>query len=225
MSARAGDTRGIDAMQELCTAYWYPLYAYSRRLGSGSEDAEDLTQAFFAHILSADVVNRVDQGAGRLRSYLLTAFKNFIHQEWRRSQGKRRGGEVTFVSWDNARAEEWLSEKNGKEYSPDREFDRNWARTVLDRVLHRLRQSWERRGEEARFDVLAPFLAEGAAEVTDGYRVAAKELGMTENAVRVAVFRLRKAYRKQLRDEIADTVGNSEEIEEEIEALFTALAQ
>lgn len=225
MTARAGDTHGRRALQELCTAYWHPLYAYARRLGNGPDDAEDLTQSFFEHILRADIVGRVDQGAGRLRSYLLSAFKNFIRQAWRRSKAKRRGGEAIIVSWDTARAEEWLANGNGEESSPDREFDRNWARALLERVLQRLRQSWERRGEETRFDALTPFLAQRAAEGGGGYDVAAAKLGMTEGAVRVAVFRLRKAYRRQLREEIAETVATPEEVDEEIDALFAALSQ
>jgi RNA polymerase sigma factor (sigma-70 family) len=199
------------ALEELCRAYWYPLYAYVRRCGYSPHEAEDLTQEFFARLLAKNYLADVDREKGKFRSFLLASLKHFLANEWDRSQAKKRGGCQTFVSLD---AETRYRQEPKDESSADKLLDRQWAIALLDQVLVRLQAETD----PNQFAALKPFLTAGNDAIP--YADVAGKLGATEGAVKVAVHRLRKRYRALLREEIAHTVATPAEIDEEIRHLF-----
>lgn len=223
VSAREGDDREAKAaLSDLCEAYWLPLYAYARRGGRSPEDAEDLTQAFFARLITKDLFSKADEKRGKLRSFLLGAFKNFLSDEWDKSRARKRGGGQEIFSIDAARAEERLAMEPVDEESPDRSFARRWALVVLERVMKSLRQSYVDAGKGEVFEHLHHYLAPDSDG--PGYRESGQALGLSENAVRVAVFRMRQRYGRELQAQIAETVETEEEVAGEIDELFRAVS-
>ena len=213
---------GKEALATLCKLYWYPLYAYVRRRGHTADQAEDLTQGFFARLLEKNVVGDADPHRGRFRSYLLGAMKQFLSNERERSQAQKRGGGRASVSLSGAEdAERRYSHEPSHDSSPERLFDRQWALTVLDLAMAELRAEFGRRGKERLFERLKGCLAGEDPDLT--YRQIAGELGMTEGAVGVAVHRMRRQYREALRQQIAQTVQSPAEIDDEIRQLFAAV--
>jgi len=208
------------ALEELCRTYWLPLYIYVRRRGHNKEDAEDLTQAFFARFLQKNYLLGLSAERGRFRAFLLAALKHFLANEWDKSRRQKRGGLVSHLSldWHSADAQFQLAAAN--ELTPDEAFDREWATTLLGKVIHRLKKEAPDEAKEAQFDALKSFLTTGKGEAS--YPEAAKQLGWQETAVRVAVHRLRKRYRQLLRDEIANTLAAPTQVDEELRALFAA---
>ncbi len=158
VSARGSDTRSRRALEELCRSYWYPLYAFARSRGLAPADAEDLTQTFFAQMLERETMHRVSPEAGRLRSYLLSSMRNVIAQDWRDRHTQKRGGHSPVIVIDQAAAEGRLQSELTDSSDPIREFNRRWALTLLDTVLHRLRSEYEKQGQAAAFAALAPFV-------------------------------------------------------------------
>lgn len=215
--ADAGSTM---AMEELCRTYWYPLYAYVRRRGNSKEDAEDLTQAFLARLFEKNDIEGLGPEHGRFRAFLLAAMKNFLANEWDKSQRQKRGGGVTILPLGCHGAEERYSVEPAHHLSPDKLYDRVWAVTLLERVLEKLGAA--NSGNPA-FAALKPFLTVARQEMD--YPSVAAELGMTEGAVRVAVHRLRKQYRECLKAEIAGTLAGPEQLEDELQALYAAFAE
>lgn len=208
-------------MEELCRTYWYPIFAFARGMGLSPADAEDMVQGFFEKMLSEDLMSRVSPGAGKLRSYLIASLKNYAGNQHRRDRARKRGGGAVIVSIDHQDAEgRYQAELSGGE-TPEEAFDRRWALTLLEGVLGRLGREYERREDGATFEVLSPLLVDH--ERGRSYAAAAAELGVKEGAVRVALFRLRKRFRRLVRDEIAETVAGPAEIDDEIDALFAAL--
>ena len=209
------------ALGVLCRIYWYPLYAYVRRRGRSKEDAEDLTQSFFAAFLAREDLRRLDAERGRFRAYLLASMKHFLANDWDRAARLKRGGGIEHVSWDWESADHrFRTEGDGGE-SPDRAFDREWALALLERVVGRLREECVAAGKEALFEATKLGLMGG-----DGggfYAGAAGRLGMEEGAVRVAVHRMRKRYRDLLRSEIAETLEDPNQAAEELRSLRAAL--
>lgn len=223
VSAREGDeSRARAALSDLCEAYWMPLYPFARRKGKSPEDAEDLTQAFFARLIAKELFSKADATRGKLRSFLLGAFKNFLSDESARSCAQKRGGGKEVISIDAAQAEEWLAIEPLDEESPDRSFQRRWALVVLDRVMKSLRQHYVDSGKGEVFDHLHHYLAPDSGR--PGYREASVALGLSENAVRVAVFRMRQRYGQDLQAQIAETVESEEEVAGEIDELFRAVS-
>lgn len=210
------------ALEQLCQAYWFPLYAHVRRLGHSPADAEDLTQSFFARLLEKDWLAVADRERGRFRSFLLGSLKHFLANEWDKARAQKRGGHLRSVSLDAPVGEERLQHEPAAKGSPDREFDRRWALTLLDAVLARLEEEFTQAGKAKLFGQLKLSLGSDRAEVN--YTRLAGELAMSEGAVRVAVHRLRQRYRELLRDEIAQTVATASEVEDELRLLFQALA-
>jgi len=206
------------AMAELCRIYWYPLFAYVRRRGHESHEAEDLTQEFFVRLLAKDFLRAVDPGKGRFRSFLLAAIKHFLADEWDRSRAQKRGGGQVMISLDGAEAR--YCQEPSHPLTAERLYERQWAIAVLRQVLGRLRDEARSEGKSLLFKRLEPHLA-GDAKTT--YAVAAAELGLSENAARKAVHRLRRRFRQLLREEIADTVKSPGEIDEEIQYLLGCL--
>jgi RNA polymerase sigma-70 factor (ECF subfamily) len=208
------------ALEELIQAYWFPVYAYIRRQGQGPQQAEDLTQEFFTRLLEKKHLASVDQSKGRFRSFLLTAVKRFLVNQWDKSQAQKRGGGKRFIALDALAAEARYSVEPVDELTPERLFDRRWALAVLDQVLNRLRQEYTDRGKANLFESLQSSLADGP---DGGYARIAREMGMSEGAVKVAAHRLRRRYRQLLREEIAQTMAGPEEIEAEIRHLMECL--
>jgi RNA polymerase sigma factor (sigma-70 family) len=207
------------ALEELCRTYWYPLYAYVRRRGYDSHEAEDLTQEFFARLLAKNYLADVNRKKGKFRSFLLASLKHFLANEWDRAQAKKRGGAYTFISSD---AETRYRLEPRDELSADKLLDRQWAIALLDQVLARLSTEYTEAGKSEVFEQLKDSLT--GAKNSIPYATIAAKLGTTEGAVKVAVHRLRQRYRKLLREEIAHTVANPAEIDEEIRHLFAAFS-
>lgn len=223
MAAGPQDTpESIVAREELCRIYWYPLYAYVRRRGYSLEDAQDLTQGFFARFLAGDSMGRADRRRGRFRSYLLGAFNHFLSDEWDKCHRLKRGGQACLVSLDAAVGEARYALEPVDERSPDWLFERRWALALLDGVWRQLQQEYEAAGKERLFARLSDFLTDGVEEGT--YRLKAEELQMTEGATRVAVHRLRQRYGELFRQAVADTVEHPEEIADEMRHLVSVLS-
>jgi RNA polymerase sigma-70 factor (ECF subfamily) len=221
----AESPRGRWAPAELCAAYWYPLYVYIRRRGCRPEEAEDLTQAFFARLLEADDLLQVaDPGRGRFRSFLLGALEHFLANQWRRGRAWKRGGGQPVLSLDLPAGERRYAREPWHELTPERAFDRRWALTLLEQAHGRLRQEYAKAGKLPLFEHLKPDLWGGMeAEDSSSYRAVAAAPGMTEGAVKVTAHRLRRRCRERIRAEIAETVAGDAEVEDELRHLFSAL--
>ena len=220
-TAGSGESVAADeALEVLCRAYWYPLYAFVRRQGFSSEDAEDLTQGFFAMILERRDLAKLDQSKGRFRSFLLTAMKHFLGNERARRRAIKRGGNALHFSLDWEEAESRFEVEDQAQVPPDEMFDREWALALLMRAIDSLRGEYVESGKVERFDQLKPFLDVGKGEVS--YQKASEATGMEETAVRVAVHRMRKRYRVHLRRQIADTLDDPVMVEDELAVLMRA---
>jgi len=209
------------ALEDICQAYWYPLYAFLRRRGHSADDARDLTQGFFATLLEKDYLADADQSRGRFRSFLLTAIKRFAGKEHDKQAAQKRGGGQMTLPIDCADGESRYRREPADHWTPERIFERRWALTLLDRTLARLRFEQEAAGKLAQFNALKVFLTGEAG--TPPLRQVAEQLDMSEGAVKVAVHRLRQKYRELLRSEIAQTVAAQGDVEDELKLLLDAL--
>ncbi len=205
------------ALEELCRAYWFPLYAYVRRRGYTKEDSEDLTQAFFARFLEKNYLDGLSAERGRFRAFLLASLKHFLSNEWDKARTQKRGGRVAHLSLDWQTADTQFQLASAAEPSPDKAFDREWGVALLGKVIERLAAA---SGNASQFETLKIFLVTGKGG--QSHAEAARALNMEESAVRVAVHRLRKRYRQLLRDEIAQTLADPAQVDEEMQALFGA---
>lgn len=206
----------------LCERYWMPLYAFLRRAGHASHDAQDLTQAFFTTLLEKqDAIAGADESRGRFRSYLLGSLKHFVANQRTKRHAKRRGGDRTRLSLDYAAAEAWYQFEPVDTQTPESIFRRRWALSVLDCVLARLEREYESKGKGELFRGLKPCLTGDTQAITHDQLAAA--LSMTAGAVKTAAHRLRRRYRELLKEEISQTVTTEEEIEDEIRQLLSAL--
>jgi RNA polymerase sigma-70 factor (ECF subfamily) len=210
-----------EALAALCAAYWYPLYAYIRRRGHDADQAQDLTQEFFARLLEKDYLQVVDRAKGKFRSFLLAACQHFLCNEYDRARARKRGGGRASISLDFQAAEGRYGLEPAHSLTPEKLFERRWALTLLDQVLGRLRDEMIHAGREKLFETLKVVLMGEKASIP--YRQLAKELDLSEGSIKVAVHRLRKRYRELLREEIERTLDESVQVEEEIRDLFAAL--
>ena len=217
-----GDAPAKAALEELCAAYWLPVYAFMRRQSKNVDDAQDLTQGFFASLLSHDALADVHPARGRFRSFLLAAAKHFVCNDRDKNSAAIRGGHVILHSFDYDLGEQQLSSELFREQSPEAIFERRWALAMLDRVLVRLRQEFELGGRLTLFESLSEHLSGAAAD--ESLLEVAQRLQMSPEAVRVALHRLRKRYRHILRDEIAQTTDSPDDVDDEIRQLFRALS-
>lgn len=223
LGAGAADgERSRVALEELCRTYWRPVYAFVRRQGRSTHDAQDLTQGFFERLLAGSDLARVDPALGRFRSFLLASMKHYLANDHDRAVALKRGGGVAPVSLDVEGAETALGLEADTGFGPDRVYDRQWALALLDRVLERLREEHVAAGKVGLFEQLRPTLSVDRASVS--YAEMARRLGMTEGAVKVGVHRLRQRYRTVLREEVAATLADPALVEEELRDLFAALA-
>jgi len=223
---KAGDGESqqhAEALNQLCGVYWYPLYAFARRQGSSPHDAQDLTQEFFARLVERNYLDQADPRRGRFRSFLLGAFKHFLSHRRDYERAAKRGGGRVHVSLDEAAAEGRYRLEPKTDLSPDRLYERAWAKTVLSRVKDGLRAQFERAGKRDRFEELQSCLP-GDYEQRAYSEIAAR-LGMSEGALRVELHRLRAAYRALLRSEIAQTVTTVAEIDEELRHLIEVMQE
>ena len=215
-----GEGSGVrEALAKLCHTYWFPLYAFVRRQGVSSHDAQDLTQEFFARLLEKGWLGSVQRERGRFRSWLLASMKHFLANEWERSRAGKRGGGAVPFSFDELDAESRLAHEPATD-SAEKIYDRRWAMTLLDTVMARLRTEMAGAGKLAHFEALK-FCLTGEK---NAYAEVGARLAMSEGAVKVAVHRLRERYRALLRAEIAETVATPEEIEDELRALLATLS-
>lgn len=212
-----------NALTDLCGIYWYPLYAFVRRQGHSAEEAEDLTQEFFARLLEKDFLQSVNPAKGRFRSFLLAAMRHFLANEWDRAKTAKRGGGRTLLALDFQSAEERYSLEPAHHLTAELLFDRRYALTLLQQVLDRLREEYVQSGKGNLVGKLKAYLT-SATDANAGYAEVACELDMTEGAVKVAMHRLRRRYRELLREAIGQTVATEAEIDDEVRDLFVALA-
>jgi RNA polymerase sigma factor (sigma-70 family) len=220
-AGRSDTTHARAALENLCQAYWHPLYAYVRRRGYSPEDAQDLTQEFFARLLERNAVATVTPEKGRFRSFLLASMNHFLADEWDKARAQKRGGGKV-ICLDLQSAEMQLGEIPVKKHTPEKAFEHRWAITLLEQVYQHLGKEYREQGKAALFETLRVTLA-GKSDAAP-YAELARQLAMSEGAVKVAVHRLRQRYRALLRDTIADTVSGPDEVEDELRYLFRTLA-
>jgi len=217
LAARASPAAN-QAWEELCRSYWYPLYAYLRRDGQSPPDAEDLTQEFLARLIANADLQSVEPRRGKFRSFLLGTLKHFLSDERKKVRAQKRGGGQTVLSFDAEAAEARYELEPVDTLTPETIFERQWALTVLGRVMERLRARHEQRGKAQLFAALEPCLCGSGSALS--YAALSAKLGMSEGSVKVAVHRLRKEFGDLLRTEIAGTVDSEAEIDEEIRQLI-----
>ena len=209
------------ALEELCEAYWLPVYGFMRRQTKDMHEAQDLTQGFFTSLLSRDAFAELHPDRGRFRSFLLAAAKHFVCNEWDKQAAVIRGGKVVLHSLDYEFGERQLSQELSREQSAEMIFERRWAVAMLDRVLNRLRDEYKLTDRMPLFECLSPFLS--GDQDGEGYPSVCETLQLSPEAARVAAHRMRKRYRQILREEIAHTTATPQDVDGEIRHLFAAL--
>jgi RNA polymerase sigma factor (sigma-70 family) len=221
-AGRSDTTRAQDALAKLCQIYWHPLYAYVRRRGRSPEDAQDLTQEFFARLIERNAIATVSPEKGRFRSFLLASMNHFLADEWDKSRAQKRGARKV-ISLDTQSAETWLRQQPSEGLTPEEAFELHWAITLLEQVYQRLEEEHRQQGKTEWFDVLRTALAGPGNSAP--YAKLGVRLRMNEGAVKVAVHRLRQRYRALLRETIAETVASESEVEEELRYLLRVVAE
>lgn len=221
-AGRAPDAASRDALETLCARYWMPLYAYVRRHGHPPEDAQDLTQAFFAFLLQKNTLARAERARGRFRSFLLASLRHFLADEADRARALKRGGGATILPLEFETGERAYTREPADNTTPEQVYERRWALALLDHVLARLRDEHVREGRAALFDALGPCLAGAGAGQPQAEL--AERLGITVPAVKAAIHRLRRRYRALLREEVAQTVATDDEVDDELRHLLGVLA-
>ena len=221
LEAQGQSPAAQEALEKLCHTYWRPVYSFIRREGTGHEEAEDLTQAFFALLLQRRNFDDVRKEKGRLRSYLLTSLKHFLVSQHRRAVTAKRGKGQQPVPLEELAAIGRADIEPADHLSADRIYERRWALTLMEQVLRRLKDEYCTAGNAALFDSLKQLLpdelgAPSRAEI-------ALQLGMTDNALRQAFHRFRQRYQLLLREEIGHTVAVASDVEDELRHLITVL--
>ncbi len=222
LMARQGNSQESEqALEKLCRTYWYPLYAHVRRRGFDADVAQDMTQDFFFRILRENYLGSVDRTKGKFRSFLLAALDHFLLDQRKRANALKRGGGKIILSLDDEDPETRFQNEPAVELSPEKLFTRQWFLTLYDQVLKQLRADFVAAGKERQFDVLKVFLTDDTG--FRDYAEPARTLGMTTNAVAVAVHRMRERCRELMNTEIAKTVASPEEMESEVRHLLATL--
>jgi RNA polymerase sigma-70 factor (ECF subfamily) len=220
-AGRNDSTHAQEALAKLCQTYWYPLYSYVRLRGYSPHDAQDLTQEFFAGLLDRQTLARITREKGKFRSFLLTALKNFLVDEWKKSRREKRGG-GRVISLDAEDAERRFALEPVEELTPEKVFEQNWALALLDTVYEQLRREYAAAAKSEVFAELK-FCLTGDRNAVP-YSELGKRLKIPENTVKTLVHRLRQRYRELLRLEVSNTVEHPDEVEEELRFLCRALA-
>ncbi len=223
LSARANtEPLARHSLETLCRQYWPPLYAYVRHRGHPPHDAQDLTQEFFARLLEKDWLNAAEPARGRFRSFLLMAMKRFLANEWDRARAKKRGPGQPLLSLDNGEAESLYAASAPPALPADALFDRRWALTLLESVMHQLQEENSAAGRLAAYEILKPCLTASRTDLD--YDSLAAQLRLTPASARSAVHRLRKRFRELFRAGVAGTVDNPADVDDELHAVIAALA-
>ncbi len=221
LEAQGESPAAQEALEKLCRTYWRPIFAFLRRQGIPPEQAEDITQSFFAELLERRSLSAVRKEKGRLRSFLLGGLKYFLANEQRRAMAVKRGKGQRPIPLEELRAGERIEMEPADPMTPDQIYERRWALTVLERVLSRLKDEYLAADNAALFDSLKQLLPDEPGSPSQAE--IATQLGMTENAVRQAFYRFRQRYQALLREEIANTVATPGDIEDELRYLITVL--
>ena len=208
-----------DALEKLCTRYWLPLYAYVRRSGHSKEEAEDLVQGFFGELLSRDILKNVTPEKGKFRSFLLACYKNYASHLRERESALKRGGGMALLPLVAEGLEGTYTIEPVDHLTPEKLYLRRWAMALIENVLAEVAAEYDGRAEI--FGVIEPFLRK---EGESRYREAAEKLGMSENAFKQAVFRLREFYKSRFRLAVAQTLSPGEDVGEEINEIMSALS-
>lgn len=221
-AGRLSNAASEAALAELCEVYWSPLYAYLRRRGHSREEAQDLTQGFFAALLERRSLRLADRMRGRFRSFLLTALKRYVINEHHHATAARRGGGAISLPLDFDEAERTYALEHAQDATPEQVFDRKWATITLDRAVRRLREEHRQANKSAVADRLLPYLTDTGG--LPSYGDVAAQLGLTEAAVKVTVHRLRQRLGAILRLEVAETVETAREVDDEVRELIRAVS-
>jgi DNA-directed RNA polymerase specialized sigma24 family protein len=212
----------VAALERLCGTYWYPLYAFVRREGYDVESAKDLTQGFFARFLEKNYLGQTQREKGKFRSFLLASLKHFLADERDKAGAQKRGGGMTFVSFDDSTGEDRYRLEPVDVMNAEKLFERRWALTLLDQARERLQAEYVKIGKSELYDRIKIF--EAGEKNAPPYADVAAELGLSESAVKSAVFRMRQRYRELVREEVANTVDSPAEIDEEIRYLIRVIS-
>lgn len=221
-AGQGSDTRASEALEQLCRAYWYPLYCYARRHVGCAADAEDLTQSFFAHLLERNALARVSREKGRFRSFLLAAMRYFLADEWDKAHAQKRGGGRQVISLSEAGAEERYQKESGNELTAEQLYERRWAMAALERASARLQEEFAVVGKATLGEALRD-LQEDTAEAGPYGEIAAR-LGMPLNTLKSHVRRYRHRFRELLCDEVAQTVATPAEVADELRCLIAVVS-
>ena len=220
-AGQTGSPPAKQALETLCRTYWYPIYVYVRRKDYGADEAQDLTQEFFAQLIAKEQFRLADREKGKFRTFLLAMLDYFLAREWNRAHRQKRGGQFTFISMDEQSPEERYRWEPADQQTPEKHFLRQWALTILKQALNALEKECAANGK-------APLFAEAkhllSGERDTAYAEISRRLNMAEGTVRVAVHRLRQRYSELLRHEIAETVTDAEEVDAELRYLVQVLS-
>ncbi|HRY51070.1 MAG TPA: sigma-70 family RNA polymerase sigma factor [Candidatus Paceibacterota bacterium] len=212
-----------EALEQLCRTYWYPLYAYVRRRGYSVEDAQDLTQEFFARVMKKGSFGLANPARGKFRTFLLHSLQNFLANDWKSAQRLKRGGGTPCLSLDVADAERRYANEPAAMLTPERAYEKRWALTLLEGVLVNLQQEYAQAGNGRVFEELADLL--WGKDTSRSYAHIGEHLGMTEGATRGAMHRLRERFRERLRAEVAQTVADFREVDDELRHLIAVVGR
>ncbi len=222
----AGDShspQSAAALESLCRTYWFPLYACVRRQGYSPEEAQDLTQAFFARFLEKKYLKHANPDSGRFRTFLLTSLKHFVVSEWRKAERQKRGGGIVPIPWNTEHAEQCYASEPADELTPEKVFEKRWAIALMQRVLARLREQYKGANNGPLFEQLKGLVWGDA--IPQPYAEIATELGLTEAAVKASAHRLRQRCREVLREEITQTVARPDDVDDELRHLIELFSE
>lgn len=222
LAAKANDSASGDALARLCEIYWTPLYSFVRRKGYSADQAQDLTQEFLTCLLERDYLKTVEREKGRFRTFLLSAMSHFLSNQARYERAKKRGGGAVHLSLDFIEAEKNHARVPSDDLTPEHLYERQWALLILKTAVDQVREDYRKRGQLTEFEALEPFLT--YKDTGTRYAEIAQNLGKSEQAVKVAVHRLRSRFREALLREVSETVDNEQDIQSEIHHLLAALS-
>jgi RNA polymerase sigma factor (sigma-70 family) len=222
-SAQSKTSGCKEALADLCKLYWYPLYAFIRHRGYSPEDAQDLVQGFFLHLIEYKTLSRVDRSKGKFRSFLLASLQNYLANEADRARCLKRGGKVEFVYIDLEETEDRYELEPGEELTPEKIFDARWAMALLGEAMNRLSRGYVDQGKATTFQALRAFLDPINTKRLPSYEEVAAQLEVSVGSLKTQIHRLRKQYTAIVREEISRTVSDASDVDTEIHALCQAL--
>ncbi len=215
--AQLGGDRESDAgvaLAALCENYWAPLYAFARHKGKNPADAEDLVQGFLAKIAANSYLEKADAEKGKFRNFLLTGFRRYTNDEFKKEQAQRRGGGKEIISFETGEVEEWFQEVGGEAASPEAAFDQQWALSIVENTMQRLAEDWDRKGKGNEFDALRLFLTDSGDN--EEYQKIAGQVGLSLPNFKIKLHRLRAKFGEFLRETVTETLSDSEPVEDEL---------